>query len=284
MKKTILLLTLCIVLCSCSVPEKQSDDKISVVCTVFPAYDWVRNIIGDTENAEVILIPSNGTDIHSYQPTTDDIIKINECDLYICSEGTGKNMHSALVETGCNFINLGEEYTDEHIWFSLEKAIDSVERIEGRLSQIDAENSETYRKNKDKYIKKLKALDEEYKNIVNVSEKNTILVADRFPFRHLTEDYGINYYAAFEGCSAESEISFETVLHLKKHIEEENLNCIIVTESPNEGILKSILNETENIKVLTLDSMQSVTADKLGKTSYLSVMESNLSVLKEALG
>lgn len=284
MKKIVFLLILCFILCSCSTANKQSDDKISVVCTVFPAYDWVRNIIGDIKNTEVTLIPSNGTDIHSYQPTTDDIIKINECDLYICSEGVGKNMHSAIVDTKFHFINLGEEYTDEHMWFSPEKAMLAVERIAGRLSQINPENAQIYRKNKEKYLDELKKLDEEYEDAVNSSEKNTIVVADRFPFRHLTESYGINYYAAFEGCSAESEISFETVLHLKKHIEEEGLSCMIVTESPNEGILKSIINETENIKVLTLDSMQSVTEEELEKTDYLSVMRNNLSVLKEALG
>ena len=132
-------------------------------------------------------------------------------------------------------------------------------------------------------MQKLWELDGKYAQAVENGTKETVLFADRFPFRHLTESYGIKYYAAFEGCSAESEISFETVLHLKKHLEEEELTCVIVTESPNEGILKSIINETLNIKVLTLDSMQSVTEKELEKISYLSVMEKNLSVIKEAL-
>ncbi len=316
--------------------QTASDEtRLRVVTTIFPEYDWVREILGDkADNAEVTMLLDNGADLHSYQPTADDIVKISECDLFIYVGGESDDWVDDALKNAANknmkVINLLEalgervkteevvegmqeekhdhdhdhedadehddakehdheeeaEY-DEHVWLSLKNAQTLCSAISGVLQQIDPDNKDTYAANASAYIKKLSALDADYQAAVNAATRKTVLFGDRFPFRYLAEDYGLRYYAAFAGCSAESEASFETISFLAGKVDELNLPCVLTIEGVQHKIAETIVRNTaaKNQKVLMMDSMQSTTSkDAANGTTYLSVMERNLSVLKEALG
>ena len=316
-------------------PAASDETRLRVVTTIFPEYDWVREILGDkADNAEVTMLLDNGVDLHSYQPTADDIVKISECDLFIYVGGESDDWVDDALKNATNknmkVINLLEalgervkteevvegmqeeehdhdhdhedadehddakehdheeeaEY-DEHVWLSLKNAQTLCSAISGVLQQIDPDNKDTYAANASAYIKKLSALDADYQAAVDAAACKTVLFGDRFPFRYLAEDYGLRYYAAFAGCSAESEASFETISFLAGKVDELNLPCVLTIEGVQHKIAETIVRNTaaKNQKVLTMDSMQSTTSkDAANGTTYLSVMERNLSVLKEALG
>ena len=333
MKKiTALLLALLMLVGALAGCGKQNDtnktDKLSIVTTIFPEYDWVRTVLGDkADNAEVTMLLDNGVDLHSYQPTADDIVKISDCDLFLYVGGesdgwvddalknaTNKNMkvinlldvlgdsvkteevvegmqetehdhdhdHSKEVSTFED-----EEEKDEHVWLSLKNAEVFVNAISKSLQELDPDNRDTYAANAAAYIEKLSALDGEYQAAVDAATYKTVVFGDRFPFRYLVDDYGLRYYAAFVGCSAETEASFETVSFLAKKVDELKLPCVLTIEGAQHKIAETIVRNTaeKNQKVLTMDSLQSTSSkDVANGTTYLSVMEKNLSVLKEALG
>ncbi|MBS4763681.1 metal ABC transporter substrate-binding protein [Brachyspira aalborgi] len=179
-----------------------------------------------------------------------------------------------------------EEEKDEHVWLSLKNAKILCKVIADNLSEIDPENKDIYSANVSVYIEKLSALDEEYKKMVNGSNRKIVLFGDRFPFRYLVDDYGLDYYAAFVGCSAETEASFETVAFLSKKTDELKLPCVLTIEGANHKIAETVVANTysKNQKVLTMDSMQSTTSsDVKNGITYISVMEKNLDILREAL-
>ena len=179
----------------------------------------------------------------------------------------------------------GPEY-DEHVWLSLKNAQTLCRAIAGGLAEADGDNADRYEQNAEAYCDKLKALDEDYAKAVQDGTAKTLLFADRFPFRYLADDYGLNYYAAFTGCSAESEASFETIVFLAGKVDELGLGTILQIESADGSIARTVVEntKTKDQQILTLDSLQSVTASEVeAGTTYLSVMESNLEVLRQAL-
>lgn len=296
--------------CADNVTDIPEDDgKLTVVTTVFPVYDWTRNVTGDMCN--VIYLDKSGADMHSFEPTASDIVLLAEADVFIHIGGVSDKWVDSAVESAKNdsleVLSLmtvtgvleeetvegmqthdhGEKDTDEydeHIWLSLKKAQTAVNAICDTLCKADSENAETYRSNAAAYTDKLSELDGRYTSLMSLAKRNTILVADRFPFRYLTEDYGIEYFAAFPGCSAESEASFETMTFLIEKTKELSLPCILVIEKSDGKLADTISRET-GVKVLTLGSCQSVTqADADKGLTYLSVMENNLTTLTEALG
>ena len=297
----------------------QSDDKpLKIVTTIFPEYDWVREILGDkADNAELTMLLDNGVDLHSYQPTADDIIKISDCDLFIYvggeSDGWVEDALKEATNKDMQVINLldvlGEQVKeeevvegmeaeeeesededepeyDEHVWLSLKNAETLCNAITDALETIDPANKDAYAANAAAYLEKLSALDGEYQSMVDNAARKTVLFGDRFPFRYLVDDYGLNYYAAFVGCSAETEASFETISFLSGKVDELGLPCVLTIEGAQHKIAETIVQNTaeKNQSILTLDSMQSTTStDVADGTTYLSVMESNLDVLKQAL-
>lgn len=319
MKKiTVLLLALFMLVSALAGCGKQNDtnqtDKLSIVTTIFPEYDWVREILGEkADNAEITMLLDNGVDLHSYQPTADDIVKISDCDLFIYVGGESDEWVEDALRNAANgnmkVINLlevlgdsvkteeivegmqeeeyeYEEEADEHVWLSLKNAKMLVRVISKALQELDPNNKDIYAANADAYVKKLSALDAEYQAAVDAASNKTILFGDRFPFRYLVDDYGLRYYAAFVGCSAETEAGFETISFLAKRVDELKLPCVLTIEGAQHKIAETIVwnTTTKNQKVLTMDSMQSTTTqDVKNGTTYLSVMEKNLSVLKEAL-
>ena len=314
-------------------PTTSDETKLSIVTTIFPEYDWVREILGDkADNAEVTMLLDNGVDLHSYQPTADDIVKISDCDLFIYVGGESDGWVDDALKNATNkdmkVINLLEvlgdsvkeeetvegmqeeehdhdhedadehddaeehdheeeaEY-DEHVWLSLRNAETLCDAISSALQQIDPDNKDAYAANTSAYIKKLSVLDADYQAAVDAATYKTVLFGDRFPFRYMVDDYGLSYYAAFVGCSAETEASFETISFLAGKVDELNLPCVLTIEGAQHKIAETIVQNTsaKNQKVLTMDSMQSTTSkDVANGTTYLSVMTKNLSVLKEALG
>ena len=297
----------------------KNEKPLSIVTTIFPEYDWVSEILGDKfQEAEVTMLIDNGVDLHSYQPTADDIIKISNSDLFIYVGGESDEWVEDVLEDADNenmvalsLLNvLGEDAVeeemvegmeeedhdheeeehehefDEHVWLSLKNAAVFCEVISEELAYIDPDNGDIYRENAKNYIEQLDRLDKEYENVVSNASKKTVLFGDRFPFRYLVNDYGIDYYAAFSGCSAESEASFETVAFLANKVNELGLNYVLTIDNSNQSIAQTIIGNTEekNQQTLILNSMQSLTKEDadIGKT-YLSVMEDNLNTLRDAL-
>ena len=305
--------------------EDTKDKKIKIVTTIFPEYDWVMQILGDkADKADVTMLLDKGVDLHSYQPSTADIAKISEADVFIYVGGESDEWVEDVLKQAKNknlkVINLmdvmgdkakeeevkegmqpeEEEHAeeakdgkeeeeveyDEHVWLSLKNAKIFTKKIADVLSEVDKDNAKTYQANYESYAKKLDDLDKKYADAVASAKNKTLVFGDRFPFRYLVNDYGLDYYAAFVGCSAESEASFETVTFLAKKIDELGLGNVLTIEGKNHKIAKTVVDNTKNKdqKVLTMDSMQSTTSkDVKDGATYLGIMEKNLEVLKEAL-
>ena len=317
MKKilSILLCTALMAACLCGCGAAAKDEKkLSVVATIFPEYDWVREILGENPgDVQLTLLLDNGVDLHSFQPTAKDILTISNCDVFIyvggesdawvkdaLSEAASENMIVIdLLDALGDAVKEEEELEgmeeheheheaeyDEHVWLSLRNASVLCEEIEKALESIDPANQETYRKNLASYQEKLSQLDEKYAQAVASASGRTLLFGDRFPFRYLVDDYGLNYYAAFSGCSAETEAGFDTILFLASKTDELSLPAVLRIEGANHRIAETIVENTaeKNQEVLVLDSMQSATSkDVQNGVTYLSIMEKNLEVLKQAL-
>lgn len=284
--------------------------KLSIVTTIFPAYDWVKQVVGDNKNVDITFLIDKGVDLHSYQASAADIAKITDSDMFVFVGGESDGWAEDIVKENPNlkYISmvdsigkaaLGEELVegmqkeegeeeeecaiDEHVWLSLENAKTIVGAIEAKLEEIDPDNKGNYEKNANDYIAKLDALDKEYKDTLSNIQDKTILVGDRFPFRYLVNEYGIKYYAAFKGCDAGSEASFETVKFLANKMDELKLSKIFIIDGSKGDLAKTIVDNTKdkNAKILVLDSMQSTKSSD--NANYIDVMKKNLEVLKEAL-
>ncbi len=175
---------------------------------------------------------------------------------------------------------------DEHVWLSLRNAAALVQTLAQKISELDSANAAAYKANAAAYSKSILDLDAQYKAAVAAAAKKTILFGDRFPFRYLADDYNLKYYAAFVGCSAETEASFETVIFLAKKVDELGLNAVLTIEKSDKKIAKTIVSNTKkkSAEILEMDSLQSITQKdiKAGR-SYFSAMKKNLEVLKKAL-
>lgn len=307
----IMILCICISLSACNRPELVDNGKISVVCAGFSAYDWVRVLCGDRiSEIDLKMLGDNGADMHSYQPSVEDIARIGNCDLFIYSGGESETWVEDALKNAVNpniiVINMvdviGEnaiehdeheghddhdemEY-DEHVWLSLKNACLIVNEIEHALEKLDSENAEYYRAKCEEYRSLLMGLDERYEEMTKNAAGNTLIFGDRFPFRYLVEDYGLDYYAAFDGCSADTEASFEIITTLAGKMDELNVNYIIVIEGSDKRLASTIKDSTKtgNKAILEVDSIQSVSKKKIDMGyTYIGAMENNLELLEKAL-
>lgn len=306
--------------CSCSAGAGKSD-RLRVVTTIFPEYDWVREIAGEKiSDIDLTLLCDNGVDMHSFQPTAQDIIKISSCDIFVyvggesdewvedaIKEAVNKDMQvvnlmellgsdiveeeivegmQAEDEDGAGDSEEEEPEYDEHVWLSLKNAQVIVTGIADAMGKADPDNAGIYKTNADNYKGRLSELDSRYADTVAAGSRDTILFGDRFPFRYMTDDYNLNYYAAFAGCSAETEASFETVIFLSGRIDELGLKTVLVIESSDQKVAQTIIDntQTKDQEILVMDSMQATSSSDIAKgVTYISVMESNLEVLAKAL-
>jgi len=306
--------------CGSIASAQKSNSKPHIVCTIFPEYDWVNQILGShADDFEVTYLLSNGSDLHNFQPSIDDIAKISTCDLFIYTGGESdkwaedavKNSPNANMKTISLLHTLGDsvkeeelkegmqeceneegeehgdepEY-DEHVWLSLENAETICKEITLQICSIDSENSDEYQENSSEYINKLSELDSNYRAELGSLKNTTLIFADRFPFRYLTDEYGLDYFSAFAGCSAETQASFETITFLAQKADLTNADTIFTIEGSDNSIANAVINATEkkNQKIVSLNSIQSVSQAQIDSgATYLSIMEQNLNKLKEAL-
>jgi zinc transport system substrate-binding protein len=315
-------ITVCILLVLSLLPfipscaEKQGSGKIRILCTLFPQYDWIKNIVGDSDTFSVELLIKNGTDPHSYQPTAADVMAISNCDLivYIGAE-SDKWVQEALERSkntdiqkialssleGMTLRNIsshshshGEDHDhghehgafDEHLWLSLGNAKTAVSALTEEICALDGKNAESYLKNAKDYIAELDALEQDFKTAAELNDHPFVLFADRFPFVYLLSDCGIEYAAAFEGCTTDVDAGFDTVLGLIKEADTHGVKYIAVTETSDKSLAETVAASAKgDQQIIVLNSLQSVNAKQLSdKVSYLGVMRENLAALKKALG
>ncbi|MBO5938136.1 MAG: zinc ABC transporter substrate-binding protein [Clostridia bacterium] len=310
-----LVLALCCLLplcTSCTKPEQS--DKIEVLCTVFPLYDWVRNIVGDSETVEVSLLITNGSsDLHSYQPSAKDMVAISSADLFFYVGGVSDAWVEDALRTHDSEDRIDVKMTeipeirlreicsdsteehddhehgaiDEHLWLSLINAKTASSYLCDRLCELDEQGAEQYRENYAAYAASLDALDEEYSSLVASVDDPMILCADRFPFVYLAEDYGIRYVAAFEGCSTDANATPDTILRLAQAVDEHGVRAILVTERHDGQLAESVLSaaRSKDVEILCLVSMQSTTMEMVeAGDSYIQLMKANLDTLRKVWG
>lgn len=320
-----LLLALCMTIlagCQSNTLNNETDGnekKYSIVCTTFPQYDWIRQIIGENNECfELTFLLEKGGDLHSFHPTAQDIARISSADMFVYVGGESdtwvKETLRGAVNESMIKINLmemlgeavkteelvegmqkdderGHEHAeeteyDEHIWLSLKNVILLTHVLSENIQQLDTQNASYYVSNEEKYISSLSALDKEYADAISGAKVKTLLFGDRFPFRYMTDDYGISYYAAFAGCSTETDATFETITFLAGKIDELGLGTILVIEGTDQKLAEIIRQNTrdKNQEILTVNSMQSVTSTDIDNGfTYLKAMQENLEILKRAM-
>jgi zinc transport system substrate-binding protein len=291
-------------------------ERIQIVTTIFPAYDFSRQIAGD--KAEVSLLLPPGVESHSFEPTPSDIISIQNCDVFIYVGGESDvwvdEILASLDNSDLQTIRLmdcvslvpeeviegmedeeeeaasegsagaeEEEELDEHVWTSPRNAKLITQAISDVLCEIDPGNAEFYETQTVSYLGQLDELDAQFRDVVATATRNTLVFGDRFPFRYFVDEYGLDYYAAFPGCSSDSEASPQTVAFLIDKVKSEQLPVVLKIELSNHGIADTIAQET-GAQVLIFHSVHNVSLDEMNaQATYLSLMEANVQVLREAL-
>ncbi len=302
-------------LCGCSVPAKQ-EEGLSVVATIFPQYDFARQVMGSSDDLTMLLRP--GQEVHSYEPTPQDIIAIQNCDLFIYVGGEsdawiedvleGMDTSHMVILSLMDLVDpleedtdsvlespeehshedgeathLHEEEYDEHVWTSPKNAMLITQAICDALCDIDPSNAQIYRQNTAAYLEQLEELDQDFREVIGSASRDTLIFGDRFPLLYFVREYGLNYYAAFPGCASETEPSAATVARLIDLVREEQVPVVYQIELSNGNIARSIA-DSSGAKVETFYTCHNITRDDFnaGET-YLSLMERNVNSLKEAL-
>lgn len=294
---------------------EQTDETLNIVTTIFPTYDWVKNIVGDSEDYKVTYLTNSGTDLHNYSPSVADISLINECDLFIYVGGLSDEWVEKTLDgvTNENQVRLnlvdmigdglkiketregmqiveddccGDGDYDEHVWLSIKNAQLFTEEIKDTICQLDPDNAEFYEENTAAYMEELVSLDGSYETELASYEGSTIIFGDRFPLLYMFKDYNLEYYAAFSSCSAETEASFETVVFLVEKVNELDSSYIMNMDGAGHEIAETIISSTDDTQreVLSMNSMENISMSSVeGGTTYISLMETNLQVLLKEL-
>lgn len=309
MKKIALLMIFLIFTTGCANinTNNTKSNRLNIVTTVFPPYDIARQICGD--NADIMMLVKPGMESHSYDPTPQDIIKINNADIFIYIGGESESWVDEILKSTDNkaksiismidIINPikeehiedmehsdehdDEEEYDEHIWTSPANMILFINEISENICETDVENKELYTKNANEYLDKIKKLDDDYRKTISEARNKTLLFADRFPFLYMTKEYGLSYYAAFPGCSEETEPSAKTMSFLIDKINKEDISAVFYIEFSNQKIADTICKAT-GVKKLFLHSCHNLSKEDFenGKT-YEGIMRDNLNNIREAI-
>lgn len=304
----LLALALCLSFCGCGRQAETAGEGLSIVATMFPAYDFARQIGG--ERVQVTLLVPPGAETHSFEPTAKDMARVQSAALFFCNGGESEAWVDEILASGENINTLkmldcvealeeevregmeaveeedgedGPEY-DEHVWTSPKNAILICEALCEKLCALDPEGADGYRERLAAYTAELTALDESFREIVAQGRHRTVIFADRFPVRYFVEEYGLDYYAAFPGCAEDTEPSAKTVAYLISKVREEGLPAVFYIEFSNQKMADMICEDTGCAKLL-FQSCHNITADELRDgASYLTLMRANADALKEALG
>ena len=300
---SVLFLSTMVIFSGCSAnTESKADngDRLSIVTTIFPYYDFAKNITGDKADIKLLLSP--GTEPHNYEPSPSDVVAIENCDIFIYNGGESDEWVESVLESLQNksikimcmidYINplfeenpdhsQGDEY-DEHIWTSVKNSQNLVSAIAKSAESADKQNSDLYSQNAENYIEKLKNLDTEFQSIVDNGERKDVVFGDRFPFLYFMTDYGLKYECAFPGCSSETEPSIAVVTHLIDYVKEQQIPVVFYLDFSN-GKTAELIAEDTGAKTLKYQSCHNVTKEQFDNgESYISLMEQNALALKEAL-
>ncbi|MCI7759760.1 MAG: metal ABC transporter substrate-binding protein [[Eubacterium] saphenum] len=297
--------------CGCQNQNKteNSSGKLKIVTTIFPAYDFAKNIFGET--AEVTMLLKPGMESHSYDPSAKDVVKIDECDLFIYNGGESDAWVENILKSTENVKALkmgdavevlGEEHTDgmtaeendehdhddeeydEHVWTSPKNAALIAASIRDKAKEISPENAAAFDKNAESYIAKINSLDERFAELL-AGEKRYFVFGDRFPLLYFFKEYGLNYYAAFPGCASETEPSAQTISFLSKKLSDsDTINTVFYIELSNHKLADNLAAES-NLPTAEFHSCHNITSsDFEAGESYISLMERNYQTLKTALG
>ena len=303
-KKILFILIILLVGCTKTNQEK----RVNIITTSFPGYDFARAIIKNVEDVNVEMLLKPGTEMHDYEPTPKDIIKIEKASMFIYVGGESDEWTDKILKKinpkKTKIIKLidivdkkteeevegmeeehehHEEEYDEHVWTSPVNAIKITKNIEKEIIKIDKVNKENYEKNADEYINILNQIDTDIRNIVNNSKRKELIFADRFPFRYFTDEYNLKYYAAFKGCSEQTEASSKTIAFLINKVKEDNIPVVLHIELSNKKLANEISKQT-NAKVLEFSSAHNISKqDFENQVTYVDIMNKNIEVLKEAL-
>lgn len=313
----ILICTLCLALCACGQQAQapETDGGVNIVATVFPAYDFARQIAGDDGNVTLLIPP--GSEAHSYEPTPQDIIRIQNCDLLVCNGGESEawldeilggmgneiptvvmlDCVDALTEEDKDGMQVHEHHNhdhdhdehedeeyDEHVWTSPVNAQLICRAISAALCLADPAHASDYTARCVDYCAELQELDADFRGVIANAKRHTLIFADRFPVRYFVEEYGLDYFAAFPGCADDAEPSARTVAFLIDRVREEQAPAVLYIEFSNQKMADIVCEDTGCEKLL-FNSCHNVTADQLrGGVTYLELMRGNLETVKEALG
>ena len=290
--------------------EGQSNNGLTIVTTLFPAYDFARELCGG--RCEIVLLVPPGAEAHSFEPTPQDLLRIQSCDLLICNGGESEAWLDTLLDgaaPGCSVLKMldcvealeeehkegmqhiheeetedGEIEYDEHVWTSPRNAELICRAIGGELCALDPDGAEEYRKNCDAYCAELGELDAAFRAIVAAARGNCLIFADRFPARYFVEEYGLDYFAAFPGCADDTEPSARTVAFLIDRVRGEKVPAVLYIEYSNQKMADVVCEDT-GCKKLLFHTCHTVSAEDLKNgASYLGLMWANTESVKEALG
>ena len=295
-------------LCSCASQneaDNKDSQKLKIISTVFPPYDLARQIAGDNADISILLPP--GSESHTYEPTAKEIIEIQNCDIFLYIGGENEQWAEKIISSNksdsvktvklidcvktLEEAELHEEEheeehsheTDEHIWTSPKNEQLMLTAVYDAICEADPENKAVYTKNKDSYNEQLSELDKAYKEAVGNAKNKTIIMADKFPFRYLAEEYGLDFYAAFSSCSDESEPSAAAMTSLISKIKELKIPVVYYLEFSSTKVADTLCSET-GASSLMLHSCHNVSKEDLDKgISYVDLMKQNLENLKTAL-
>ena len=286
--------------CSCGEVER-STGKISVVTTIFPYYDFARSVSKGTCDVDMLLKP--GSDVHSFEPTPSDILKIRNADLFIYNGGESDEWVDSILEslgdtdkpvvmkmtdyvkplTEMDADHHAEDEEDEHIWTSLDNAKTLVSKISDEVSKLESKNKSIYYRNGLDYIEKINKVQSEIENTVNSSKSKKIVVGDRFPLLYFATEFSLDWECAFPGCSTETEPSLDRLSKLTDTIEKDKIKTILKLEMSENKVADTLADET-NTKVRTFYSAESVSKEEFANNiTYVDLMERNNNALKEAL-
>ena len=306
MKKSFLALLLCAALLVCCAPAFAAE-RLSIVTTIFPEYDFVRAVTGG--NADITMLIKPGAESHSYEPSPMDIVTIRSCDVFVCVGGENDSWAQKILESVgedsirvirlMDIVNALEEEMsesmqaeeeeeeeteyDEHVWTSPVNAMEIVTRIAETLAEVDPEHAEEYIANAAAYNAGISEVDEEIRAIVAESPRRELIVGDRFPFLYFVREYGLEYDAAYPGCSTDAEASAATVAALINKVRNDDIHTVLYIELSAHHLADTICEAT-GAKPLLLHSCHNVTKEEFdaGET-YVSLMRKNLDTLREAL-